>query len=334
LVTLRDGVRPNGRTARRVVRLLGEPRRIPSAVRRAVRPPAPAPAPKPSPKPAAAAARPPLTRAARRDLITGPLNLSGVGLEIGPSHNPLLPKAEGFDVRIADYLDSEGLKAKYDGVRSTAKIEDVDYVVGGGRLTDWIEDRFDYIVASHVAEHTPCLISFLRDCETLLKPGGVLALALPDKRFTFDRFRERSSLGRVIDVYRGEPTVHSEGSALEHFLMCVRRDGAATWQQESTGPFALSWTAERALKEAAVAAKGEYVDTHNWVFTPNHFRLLLDDLGSLGFVGLRELEFHDTIEPEFFVWLSTEGAGAGLDRQELLLRSAREVMGSEPLAFT
>ena len=39
----------------------------------------------------------------------------------------------------------------------------------GRQLTDVIEDRFDWIVGSHVLEHTVCLVTFLRDAETLLR---------------------------------------------------------------------------------------------------------------------------------------------------------------------
>ena len=63
--------------------------------------------------------------------------------------------------------------------------------------------------------------------------------------------------------------------------------------------------------ERESAARGEYVDTHNWVFTPHHFRLLLVDLGALGLVSLRERAFHDAVGPEFYVTLSADGAGPG-----------------------
>jgi hypothetical protein len=35
-------------------------------------------------------------------------DLTGLGLEIGPSYNPLLPKSEGYRVRTADHLDATG----------------------------------------------------------------------------------------------------------------------------------------------------------------------------------------------------------------------------------
>ncbi len=306
------------RTAKRVAGLIRHPSRVVPAVRRRLRPRSKPRAPRPP---------------SRFGLITGPLNLGGLGLEIGPSWRPLLPKAKGYDVRVADHLDQAGLVAKYDGVRPTDAIEPVDYVLTGPRLTDVIDERFDWIVGSHVLEHTICLVSFLRDTETLLRPGGVLSLAVPDRRYCFDRFRDRTSLGRVIDVFRAAPTVHSEGSVLEHNLVSVEKGGSISWDAAHTGTFRQSHTLDEAREQAAIAASGEYIDVHSWVFTPNHLRLLLVDLYALGLIGLREVAFHETVGSEFYIALSPEGRGPRLSRIELVRLAALEVQGTEEIAF-
>lgn len=308
----------------RAVALLREPNRIVPAVRRRIhRPAALGGTPQPVRKP----------KAKRLELITRHADMSGLGLEIGPSHNPLLRKADGYNIRIADYLDREGLLEKYEGLRPTEKIEDVDYVLQGGPLTEEIPDRFDYIVASHVIEHTVCLVCFLEDCAGLLLPGGVLTLAVPDHRYCFDHFRERTALGRVIDVHNAAPKVHTEGSVIEHNLNHVKKGGQAAWSAGFPGTYVDSYKTSDVVARAAAAVAGEYVDTHNWVFTPHHFRLLIHDLSSLGLVSLKEKSFTDTVGPEFFVVLSKDGAGSGLSRHELLARSAKEAGVSETVRF-
>lgn len=276
---------------------------------------------------------PTMSRRARLELITAHVDLKGLGLEFGPSHNPLLSKADGFDIRIADYLDRDGLLEKYEGLRPTHKIEEVDYVLTGGRLTEDIPDRFDYIVASHVIEHTVCLICFLEDCAGLLRPGGALTLAIPDRRYCFDRFRDRTALGRVIDVHKLGLKVHSEGSVIEHYLFATRKGEAGAWSDGSPGTYKSCHPLETAVERGSQAATGEYVDTHNWVFTPSHFRLMIHDLRSLGLVTLQEKSFTDTIGPEFYVTLSADGKGPGLSRDELQKRSANETSTLEVLSF-
>lgn len=308
----------------RAVALLRDPQRIAPAVRRRIRRPAAlGGTPQPVRKP----------RAQRLELITRHADMSGLGLEIGPSHNPLLRKADGYNIRIADYLDREGLLEKYRGVRPTEKIEDVDYVLQGGRLPEEIPDRFDYIVASHVIEHTVCLVCFLEDCAALLRPGGVLTLAVPDHRYCFDHFRERTALGRVIDVHNAAPKVHTEGSVIEHNLNHVKKGGQAAWSAGFPGSYTDSYQTAEVVARAAAAVDGEYVDTHNWVFTPHHFRLLIHDLSALGLVSLREKSFTDTVGPEFFVVLSRDGVGSGLTRDQLLVRSAHEAGVAEEITF-
>jgi hypothetical protein len=94
------------------------------------------------------------------------LRLDGYGLEIGPGYNPLVPKAEGFRVETADYTDAEGLRAKYKGNPHVdiSRIESVDHVLNEGMtLAEKIgkPEAFDYVVASHVIEHTPDMLGFL-----------------------------------------------------------------------------------------------------------------------------------------------------------------------------
>ena len=140
----------------------------------------------------------------RADHIRSMFDGTGPGLEIGPSHAPLMSKADGNDVSIFDYLDAEGLRTKYAAAGcDVSLVEDVDFV-GDGRPMSEVIGRlgaFRWIVASHVIEHVPDLLGFLRDCDTLLAPGGVLVLAVPDKRFCFDLLRPVSTIGQVLQAH-------------------------------------------------------------------------------------------------------------------------------------
>ena len=147
-------------------------------------------------------------------------------LRIETAHDAILPKRDGFQTKNVDYIDREGLVEKYREFKqySPDDIEDVDYVIpAGASMADVIHDRFDLVLASHVLEHSISLIDFINDCTDLLTPDGVLSLVVPDHRYCFDRFRERSSIGRVIDTSINLPQVHTVGTMTE--FLRLRQEG-------------------------------------------------------------------------------------------------------------
>ena len=122
----------------------------------------------------------------RTELILSMIDLSGIGLEIGPGYNPLLPKSFGHRVETLDHATAEQIREKYrnDPSVDISRIEEVDFVSDGRSIAEVVSKsgHYDYIVASHVIEHTTDMLGFLKDCQTLLKKTGNLVLAVPDKR--------------------------------------------------------------------------------------------------------------------------------------------------------
>jgi SAM-dependent methyltransferase len=255
-------------------------------------------------------------------------------LEIGPAHNAILPKREGFDTRTVDYLDRAGLVEKYADFDhyDPADIEEVDYVLApDATMLKEIDERFDLVLASHVLEHTTSLIDFLNECTGLLADRGVLALVVPDHRYCFDRFRERSSLGRVIDTSLAPPPVHTVGTLTEFALNAVRHGSTGSWSAGHQGKYRLMHDLDTVRQVAAKADGDDYVDVHNWIFSPHHLRLMIEDLHSLGYITLRECFFSDTVGHEFFLNLSLDGPGPGLTRERLLARADRERRVDKPV---
>ena len=64
----------------------------------------------------------------RRDFVFRSADRTGTALEIGPAHNAILPKREGFRTKTDDYIDRDGLVEKYSEFKqySPDDIEDVD----------------------------------------------------------------------------------------------------------------------------------------------------------------------------------------------------------------
>jgi SAM-dependent methyltransferase len=257
----------------------------------------------------------------RKEIILRDVNRQGLGLEIGPSHNPVAPKKEGYRVHIMDHLSQDGLVEKYKehGVQLD-NIEAVDFVWNGQPFRELTggEHQYDWIIASHVIEHAPDLIGFLNECESILKPDGVLSLAVPDKRYCFDHFRPVSGLGKVIDAHLAKDTVHTPGNVAEYFMNVVAKDGNIAWNGDGPGDYRFL----HGLKDAAwgmqvVQEQKAYLDIHAWCFVPSSFRLLVQDLHALGLIQLQERSHQTTIGHEFFTSLSLHPDHAQEDRSQL-----------------
>lgn len=136
----------------------------------------------------------------RRGHLLKHANLSGVGLEIGPYDQPTVFKSEA-DVRYLDWKDKEQLVRECTHPDMVADIPEIDYVVHSNRYGDYISDKFDYIIANHVMEHAPNMIQWLCDLCDMMRPDGILFLALPDKKFTFDKYRQDTALSHFVAEY-------------------------------------------------------------------------------------------------------------------------------------
>ena len=265
----------------------------------------------------------------RIDKLLEGLRADGFGLEFGPSHSPVAPKRRGFKVDVIDCLDRVSLIERYRGHGVDLDlIEEVDYVWKGGRYFDVVGKRgfYDWIIASHFIEHTPDLIGFLRDAEALLRSDGVLSLAIPDKRFCFDRFRPVTGLAKVIDAYWSKNLVHTPGTVAEYYLNVVSRGGQIAWSEGGGGDYEFVHTLEDAVQSMEIAGRNKgYLDVHSWCFTPSSFRLLIDDLRSLGLIKFSECRMYHTTGCEFFVQLDFSDSGPKFSRMELLQEIDREL---------
>ena len=258
----------------------------------------------------------------RREKILKHIDRDGRGLEIGPGYCPAAPKKDGFQVETIDYLDQEGLVEKFqrDGV-DTDRVEEVDFVWKGEPYAELTGKRkyYDWVIASHVIEHTPDLIGFLNECDSVLKDDGVLSLVIPDKRFCFDHFRPLTSIAEVIDSHLRKPGSHTPGKVLDFYLNTVEKAGIGAWNPEVEGEYELctSWDEAVGKMNAAMAENG-YQDVHAWCFVPHSFRLMLSDLYRLGMIPFREIEFFPTEGCEFFLTIGRAGKGLGVSRLEMM----------------
>jgi SAM-dependent methyltransferase len=143
--------------------------------------------------------------------------LKGRGIEIGALWRrfPLPSRAHAWYV---DHLDSKRLEEHYPELRG--QILDPDLIAEATRLP--VSPRsLDFVIASHVLEHLPFPLRALRAWYEVLGPGGVLLLRVPDKRYTFDKGRNRTPLARLVDE-ENDPSLFQ---ARDHFADWVTHVG-------------------------------------------------------------------------------------------------------------
>ena len=293
----------------------------------------------------------------RRDILLTGIEKDMLGVEIGPWHNPLVPKSDGYRSLSLDVFDTEALRqiaaqSPLLSKDSLARIEDVDLVGSASDLGSIIEAKgltaqLDYIVSSHNFEHVADPIRFLQGAERALKPGGILSMALPDKRGCFDYFRPHSTTADFITAYHEGRKRPSNAQMLAMQTLFSRRvfneQEVETWNF-TEGPddicprvdVQVAYDTFLAIERSHAS---DYVDVHCWVFTPASFEVIARDIHQLGLtkVGVEQIQGPNVFE--FYVRMinglpTLERSKYYTSRLELLRTVSREytVSASSELA--
>ncbi|MEZ5404777.1 MAG: methyltransferase domain-containing protein [Verrucomicrobiia bacterium] len=146
--------------------------------------------------------------------------IRGEGIEIGGLHQPL-KTYHGAKVCYVDRLSTKEVQQFYSDVVDQPKVT-VDLVDDGERLAKVADESCDFVIANHVIEHCRNPIGAIFHMLRVLKPEGVLYLAIPDKRFTFDRDRKITPFEHLKRDYEEGPEV-SDREHYEEWLRVIER---------------------------------------------------------------------------------------------------------------
>ena len=237
----------------------------------------------------------------------------GHGMEIGPLYTPIATK-DTCDVTYVDIHFAPGLKDYYrlhPGI-PVDDIVDVDFaLIQDGRTASISEATaaaapFDWVVASHVIEHVPDVIGWLKDVAAVLVDGGRLALAVPDRRYCFDARRPETTVGEMLLAHANQDTRPSVRAVFDHYSSAVSVTPVEAWTDGPPGPDAAIHDLDfaRAMLHRSVE-EGEYVDSHVWLFTPRSLIQQLSVLAELGHLDFTvdAVIATDVNDMEFFVTL-------------------------------
>ena len=252
-----------------------------------------------------------MTAFRRRALLQGIDPAAARGVEIGPLASPIVRREDG-PILYVDHTDGATLRRKYAGGNvDIAAIVDVDAIWSDSSLRCAIGGQtVDYIIASHVAEHVPDLISWLGEVADALSPGGELRLALPDMRYSFDYFRQPTRLSDLVAAWMvraRRPQITQILDFVLNYAPGIDGNGIDAGTFDPSGaPRHYSFAGAVELAQRTLDHAAHYEDVHCWVFDPAHFAALMLQLAEHGLLDLECSGFTDTAPEhwfEFYVFL-------------------------------
>jgi Uncharacterized protein conserved in bacteria len=233
-----------------------------------------------------------------RDIVRAGIPTPGsTVLEIGALCSPFFRKSEA-DVVYVDHVDTEALREKYrvgHGI-DVNQIVEVDAVWGANTLLECAGRQVDYVIASHVVEHVPDLITWLKELRAVLKPGGQIRLVVPDKRFTFDYVRRETALQDLIDAYARRARRPLPANIFDHVTYARHVDVNEAWNgplDPSQLEHCHSFEAAMSMVQDALTTEN-YHDVHCWVFTPQSCAALMIEAARYGLLDFECAGFCDT----------------------------------------
>lgn len=132
---------------------------------------------------------------------------SGKGLDIGPFDKPFIPdsKAMGLVVETVDRWSPEDLRRLFPEIKDSI-ITAPTYLfdVSSKGLVFSPDERYDFLICSHVIEHVANPFWLIHECYRVLKEKGVLYLSVPDCRYSDDQGRALTSYDYLLDLYNNE----------------------------------------------------------------------------------------------------------------------------------
>lgn len=181
----------------------------------------------------------------------------GTGVEIGSLHKrlPIVANVLYLDVR-----KTAGLRELYRNDERVSHIGQVHLVAPGSRYPFIDDNAFDFVVSSHVLEHTCNPPRQIEEWLRIVRPGGIVYMIVPDKRFCFDRRRGVTSLEHFVDEF-------------EHNAASITVDHYRDYIVNTNGEDGLVRDTSDAYIESCWQQQGSI---HAHTFTADSFRQFLD----------------------------------------------------------
>lgn len=134
--------------------------------------------------------------------------LHGDGIEVGALNHPLAVP-ETARIKYVDRFSVADLRRHYPELADEPLVE-VDIIDNAERLQTVEEASQDFVIANHFIEHCQDPITTIENLLRVIKKGGILYLAVPDKRYSFDSDRPITSFEHLWKDYEEGPDQSKE----------------------------------------------------------------------------------------------------------------------------
>jgi hypothetical protein len=248
----------------------------------------------------------------RREILLRGLEVDKPGLEVSPLYRPTALKSN-HNVYYTDYTTAEDSRQKHSNYEHD-EIMEIDFVwTPGKKLIECVPvgQKFKWAVSSHVLEHVPDPIGWVLEVFEVLENGGIFSLALPDKRFCYDKFRRETDVADLIDQWVRQQRIPSPRQIYDFLSRSVDGSGEpgtrAFEVAEKFEDAARSYTDQEALNFVVNSwTTGAYFDVHCSAFTPESFCALFSKLNDIGITNV-EISSPTGNENEFYITLKKIG---------------------------
>ncbi len=186
----------------------------------------------------------------------------GSGIEIGATYLPLEVIAD-VKVTYVDIMSKENL-LKTDPNLKGKEVTHVDVLDDAEKLIKFGNNSQDFIIANHLVEHVmnpiQAIASFLR----VLKTEGIIFMAVPEMRVTFDKHRPLTPISHLIEVFEKK----EDDQWFEHYIECA---------------IFLGKKPKNKAKKTAKELIDSKLSIHYHTFQPRSFLSIIDYMRRLGY---------------------------------------------------
>jgi ubiquinone/menaquinone biosynthesis C-methylase UbiE len=189
----------------------------------------------------------------------------------------------GTTVRYVDVMSLEEQRRHYPELADHALVQP-DIVAEAHALPMVGDGTQDFVIANHLLEHVADPIAALKEWYRILRPGGILFLALPDKRLTFDKDRPCTTLAHLVADHEDGGVASRLGHYQEYSRLVHKKTGDEL---------------ERDI--AGLLARNYSIHFHVWI--ANDIAELLEYVRDAAGLRWKTMEFIDSDGSDEFIYI-------------------------------